>query len=495
MANSHESIAPPSDISTSDRNRRLQREDSIAETIPQWRQRNRYYYGLQEQAIQKHVPPGATVLHVGCELGDLLASTRPSEGVGISLSSKVIGLARTKYPELRFETYDPQDFAFDQTFDFVLIDSALADMCDIQACLECVRKVSHPATRLVLAHQNVVWEPILRAATLLGLRRHTGGQNWLGQEDFDSLLKLAGFEVVSRSAEILLPVRVPLVSTFLNWFVCRFWPFYHLALTQLVVSRPVVPPEAAQEMTCTVVIPTRNERGNVVNAIRRLPRLGTHTEVIFVDGNSTDGTADEINCAIAANPDWDIKLLHQGDGTGKGDAVRKGFAAATGDVLMILDADLTVPPEDLPRFFKAIVDGTGEFINGTRLVYPMEKQAMRFLNKIGNRFFSLLLSWIVGQRLRDTLCGTKVLTRSNYNTIANNRSYFGDFDPFGDFDLLFGAAKANLKIVEIPVRYRARTYGSTNISRFRHGLLLLKMSWFAFWRLKLRWAAVNRNKS
>jgi len=164
--------------------------------------------------------------------------------------------------------------------------------------------------------------------------------------------------------------------------------------------------------------------------------------------------------------------------------VRAGFAAATGDILMILDADMTVPPEDLPRFFDAIAKDKGEFINGVRLVYPMAEEAMRFFNLVGNKFFAAAFTWLQGQPIRDTLCGTKVLWRKDYDRLAANRTYFGDFDPFGDFDLLFGAAKLNLKILELPVRYQARRYGETNISRWRHGVLLLKMVVFAARRIK-----------
>jgi glycosyltransferase involved in cell wall biosynthesis len=239
------------------------------------------------------------------------------------------------------------------------------------------------------------------------------------------------------------------------------------------------------EPSVTVVIPCRNERGNIESAVRRTPRMGRETDIVFVDGSSTDGTPAEIERVIAAHPEWRITLLHQGSGTGKGDAVRKGFAAATGDVLMILDADLTVPPEDLPKFYRALASGKGEFINGTRLVYPMERQAMRTLNLLGNKFFSLAFTWLLEQRFRDTLCGTKVLFRRDYEKIAANRAYFGDFDPFGDFDLIFGASKLNLRIVEVPVRYRERTYGVTNIRRFSHGWLLLRMCVLAFYKLKL----------
>jgi glycosyltransferase involved in cell wall biosynthesis len=337
---------------------------------------------------------------------------------------------------------------------------------------------------VILSYYNALWSPLLRLASRLGLRRPTGEQNWLGAGDFDNLLQLAGFETVSRSSETLLPKRVPGVNWLLNRLLVKFWPFSHLALTQMFIARPKMPPEGAAQMTCSVLIPTRNERGNIADAVRRLPDIGAHTEIIFVDGNSTDGTVDEIERVRAVNPQRDIKLILQGEGRGKGDAVRKGFAAATGDVLMILDADLTVPPEDLPRFFAPIASGAAEFINGTRLVYPMEDQAMRFLNKVGNRGFSILFTWLLGQRFRDTLCGTKSLSRRHYQVIAANRSYFGDFDPFGDFDLIFGAAKLNLKVVEIPIKYAARTYGETQISRFQHGWLLTRMVFFALRRLK-----------
>jgi glycosyltransferase involved in cell wall biosynthesis len=211
--------------------------------------------------------------------------------------------------------------------------------------------------------------------------------------------------------------------------------------------------------------------------------MGGGTEIVFVEGHSTDKTFKTIESAIAAHPGSNARLYRQG-GKGKDNAVRLGFENAKGEILMILDADLTVAPSDLVRFYDAIAAGKGEFINGVRLVYPMEDEAMRFFNLIGNKFFSWAFSWLLGQPIKDTLCGTKVLWRADYLRIAANRSYFGDFDPFGDFDLLFGAAKLNLKIVEIPVRYAARRYGTTNIQRWKHGFILLRMVLFAARRIK-----------
>jgi len=229
---------------------------------------------------------------------------------------------------------------------------------------------------------------------------------------------------------------------------------------------------------CSVVIPARNEAGNIEAAVQRTPELGLGTEIIFVEGHSRDNTWDEIQRVAKAYPQRCIKVLKQ-RGKGKGDAVREGFAAATGDMLFILDADLTVAPEDLSKFYETARSGTADFINGVRLVYPLEHEAMRFLNMLANKFFGLAFTWLLGQRIKDTLCGTKVLRRADYETIAKNRRYFGDFDPFGDFDLLFGAAKLNLRIIDLPIRYRARTYGETNIQRWQHGWLLARMVLFA----------------
>ncbi|MFP5287688.1 MAG: glycosyltransferase family 2 protein, partial [Thermoanaerobaculia bacterium] len=319
-------------------------------------------------------------------------------------------------------------------------------------------------------------------AQKLGLSRPVLFQNWLTVADVCNLLRLAGFQTVRDWREVLLPLLIPLLAPLCNRFLVRFWPFRHLALANFVLARPA-PKPLPEEPVVSVVVPARNEEGNVPAIFDRIPEMGAGTEILFVEGHSSDGTYAAIEREIAARPGCRAKLFRQ-TGKGKGDAVRLGFAQASGGVLMILDADLTVPPEDLPRFYEVIRSGRGEFVNGVRLVYPMEKEAMRFANLLGNKFFSLAFSWLLGQPIKDTLCGTKVLGKADYETLAANRAYFGDFDPFGDFDLLFGAAKMNLEIVEVPVRYRERTYGTTNIQRWRHGLLLLQMCVFAAGRIK-----------
>jgi glycosyltransferase involved in cell wall biosynthesis len=331
-----------------------------------------------------------------------------------------------------------------------------------------------------------VWQKPLEWVQTPGLDKNAPPSNWLTPHDIRNLINLEGGDIVQEWTEFLFPFRFPVIEPLVNRFLARLWPWNKLCLSYFLSVRPAsegLPLEGPQAPSVSVVIPARNEEGNVPGYFTRVPRMGSHTELILVEGHSSDNTYEAIQREMASHPEWDARLFRQ-TGVGKGDAVRLGFQQAKGDILMILDADLTVVPEDLPRFYRALVEGRGEYINGVRLVYPMEGKAMRFLNLLGNKFFSLAFSWMLGQPIKDTLCGTKVLYRNDYERIAKNRSYFGEFDPFGDYDLIFGAAKLGLKMVDMPIRYRDRTYGSTNIDRWRHGLLLLRMVIFAARRIK-----------
>jgi SAM-dependent methyltransferase len=458
--------------------------------VPRWRKRNAYYYDWLDRIYKFAVRPASRVLHVGCECGDLLAAVEPSCGMGIDTDAGLVELAKKRFPYLTFRVADPHELELNEKFDYILICNSLGRWHDIQQVLERVRPFTQENTRIVITYYNHLWEGILRLGSWLGIRRPYSYQNWLPRDDIANLLKLSGFDVIRTDSYVMMPKRIPPLTTFCNYFLSLLPGFRILNLVDLVIARPAPASQRDEDLSVSVIAPCRNERGNIEGAITRIPQMGRETEIIFVDGNSTDGTAEEIERQIKEQPERKIRLIRQGEGVGKGDAVRKGFAAAGGDVLVIQDADLTAPPEDLPKFFRALRDGKGEFINGSRLVYPMEKEAMRFLNLLANKFFGSLFSWLLGQRFRDTLCGTKMIHKSNYELIAANRSYFGDLDPFGDFDLIFGAVKQNLKVVEVPVTYRARTYGTANISRFRHGWLLLKMSWIAF--KKIKWLGRTR---
>ena len=463
---------------------RIRGYDDLSAVRTRFRKRNAYYHSEIEQRYRFVIPSGSKVLEIGCATGDLLAALEPSRGVGIDFSPGMLDQARSRHPHLEFIQMNAEKLELDETFDYVVISGLLGDLKDIQAFFSKLRKVTRPDTRIVIDYYNHLWEPLIHFAEWIGLRMPTRIQNWLPLSDIENLLYLNDFEVVKQNYVMLLPKVIPPFTTLMNRFVARLPGLRRLCLVTMIVAKERGWLRNADDYSTTVVIPTKDERGTVEEAVIRTPQMGHHTEIIFVDGNSSDGTPEEIERVIAAYPDRNIKYIPQGNGIGKGDAVRKGFAAATGDILMILDADLTVRPEDLPKFFSALIEGKGEFINGTRLVYQMDKQAMRFLNFLGNKFFSMAFTWLLDQRLRDTLCGTKVLFRRDYEKITAGRSFFGDFDPFGDFDLLFGAAKQHLKIVEVPIRYRERTYGETSISRFTHGWLLLKMVLFASKKLK-----------
>ncbi|HEY2524331.1 MAG TPA: bifunctional class I SAM-dependent methyltransferase/glycosyltransferase family 2 protein [Candidatus Binataceae bacterium] len=444
------------------------------------------YYRRLAEVYRYLVPPRSRVLELGSGTGDLLAALEPSLGVGVDFSPAMLKRAATKHPQLRFVLCDVDELSLKGKFEYVILSDLVNDLWDVQTTIERIAPLCTPATRVIINTYSRLWTLPLGIAARLKLANEPLQQNWLTLEDLDNMLALGGFEAIRRWQEVLFPVAVPVLAPLCNRYLVKLWPLRHLALTNFIVARPA--PETVSEPrgsdpVVSVIVPARNEAGNIENIVRRVPEMGAGTEILFVEGHSRDDTYAAIEAAIARHPERRMRLMRQ-SGKGKGDAVRLGFAEAAGEVLIILDADLTVPPEDLPRFYRALRSGRGEFINGVRFVYPMEKQAMRFLNFLGNKFFSLAFSWLLGQNVKDTLCGTKVLSRANYETIASNRVYFGDFDPFGDFDLIFGAAKLDLKIVDLPVRYHERTYGQTNIQRWTHGLLLLRMFAFALRRMK-----------
>ena len=384
--------------------------------------------------------------------------------------------------------------------DYIVLNGNLHYMDDVQTFLDQVNDVCTSETRVIVMQYSSVWKPLLMLASGIGWRDPMPRTNWIGPEDLNNFARLSNFEVVAQTPRVLLPAFIPLISWFANRWLSQLPLFRLFDLMTVNILRPVSvnakssqnrPENGAAVSTgrpsVSVVIPARNESGNIEAAFSRTPVMGPADEWIFVEGHSTDNTWAEIQrCADLYKDRLEgrtIKILRQ-PGKGKKDAVYAGFAAAKNEVLMILDADLTTPPEDLPKFYRALVEGKGEFINGCRLVYPMEDRAMRFLNMCANEFFALAFSYVLGQPLKDTLCGTKVFLRSSYDRLVAHREFFGNFDPFGDFDLIFGAARLSLKIIEIPVRYRARTYGETNINRFRDGLILFKMLWFAARKLR-----------
>ena len=447
-----------------------------------WRGWGGSYHNRLKEIYCFLVSPGQRVLEVGSGYGELLAAVQPAQGVGVDFSSEMIQRATVRHSDLEFIHADAHDLSFiHETFDIIILSDLVNDAWDVQRVLKQIRPLCTSRTRIILNVYSNLWQTVLTLAQRLHLAAPMLEQNWLTISDLRGMLNLAGFETIRDWREILFPLPIPLLASFCNRFLVHLPFFRTFALANFVIARPQ--PLPAEEQSVSVIVPARNEAGNIRSIFERTPKIGRATELVFVEGYSQDDTYAAIEREMAAHPGIPSQLLHQ-SGIGKADAVRAGFDAAKGDVLMILDADLTVPPEDLPLFYEALRSGKGEFINGVRLVYPMQKDAMRGLNFLGNKFFSWAFTSLLGQPIKDTLCGTKVLWKKDYERISANRSYFGDFDPFGDFDLIFGAAKLNLKIVDLPIRYRERTYGSTNISRWKHGMLLIRMVWYAARRIK-----------
>jgi len=337
-------------------------------------------------------------------------------------------------------------------FNGIILDNVIGDIPDLQNYFEELYEKTSPDTKVLISYHNDIWEPILTLASKIGLRRKVGIQNWLDENDLKNILNLSGFEVISTQK--------------------RFF-----SLTVITIARPKPHSESNHpKYSVSIIVPVRNEEGNIKKIIPSIPKFGQWQEIIFVEGYSLDKTWEKVKDEERKR--GNVFAVKQ-KGKGKADAVRLGCKKAKGDILIIYDGDRTVDAKDLPKFYDALSSEIGEFANGCRLVYPMETQAMQTLNKIGNQIFSWLFTWILGQHFKDTLCGTKAFFRKDYLKFKHSKA-----DPFGDFDLIFGAIRNNLKVVEIPVRYKGRVYGSTNIHRFRNGLGLLKMTAKAFLEFK-----------
>lgn len=455
--------------------------DSLSAKRDEFRRKNRYYYFLLEKQYHYFIPEGKRVLEVGCSTGGLLWAVRPAYGVGLDISPKMIEIARSKYPSLHFYEGTINELSSKEKFDYIILSGLLGEVDDIQVFFSKLKDFCTPDTRIIIEYYSYLWQSLLRAAEKLGLKMPNQEQNWLTFNDLCNFLNLSGFQYIKKERSVILPFNIWGISYVCNRFLAKLPLINALTLNHFVVARPVFLEK--KDYSVTILIPCRNEKGNIEQVLLRTPEFGTHREFIFVEGHSQDGTYEEVERVIEAYPRKDIKLFKQ-PRQGKGDAVRYGLGQAHGDVLMILDADLTVAPEELPKFYETIRESKGEFINGCRLIYPMEDEAMRFLNLVANKFFGIFFTWLLGQRFKDTLCGTKVMFKRHYKELAANRYYFGDFDPFGDFDLIFGAVKLNLKVLELPIRYKSRIYGRSQIKRFQHGMLLFRMCGFAMKKIK-----------
>jgi SAM-dependent methyltransferase len=459
--------------------------NSVAKDRAHWKRKNRYYYKKITQFMKFAIPEGSSVLEIGCGTGDLLNDLKPGIGIGIDFSANMIEIAKNNYPLLTFIKMDAENLNLNHKFDYIILSDLIGHLEDVLIVFEKLHSVCHSKTKIIVTYYNFTWEITLKIGEKLKLKMKEYHQNWLSKYDILNLLDLANFETIRSGAILLLPIYIPILSEFLNKYVSKFFFLSNLCFINFSIAKPM-PAEITvnNDYSCSVIIPARNESENIERAVSEIPDMGRFTEIIFVEGHSKDNTLEEIKRVCEKYKSIKNVKYYVQDGKGKKDAVFKGFDMASGDILMILDADLTVAPKDLPKFYNAIASGKSEFINGSRFVYPREKEAMRFLRMMANKFFSLLFSWILSQYLKDTLCGTKVIMKRDYEMLKKGSSYFGDFDKYGDFDLILGAYKQNLKIVEVPIHYKSRTYGSTNIPMWKGGFILLRAALFAMRKIK-----------
>lgn len=463
--------------------------DKLSSDRIKQRKAKRYYWNDITKYCDYFIQEDISVLEIGCGTGELLNDIKAKKKVGIDLSEGMISIAKKQFPHLELHVMAAEDIRLNEKFDLIILSNLIGYVDDIPNVLTQLHKACHSTTKIIITHYNFLWEPVLKFGEWIGYKTKTPNQNWLSLIEINNLLALSGFQVYRNSRRMIFPVYIPVLSDFFNNVLAKFPFFRILSINNFSFAKPFSekdPAEFKKQYSVSIIIPARNESGNIENAIKRIPEIGNHVEIIFVEGNSTDDTWNTIQeMQKKYSLSHDIKIT-QSELPGKNNAVRKGFEMASGDILMILDADLTVSPEDLPQFYDVIASGKGDFVNGCRLVYQMDKNAMPLSNLLGNKFFSVVFTWILDQSFKDTLCGTKVIFKKDYDRLILNRNFFGDFDPFGDFDLLFGAHKLNLRIIELPIHYKERTYGTTNISRFKHGFILLKMCFFAARKIKFR---------
>lgn len=459
--------------------------NKIAVTRSKYYRRNKFYHRSILKFFSMSISKDATILELGCATGDLIGNLHPSSGVGIDISDSMIQIARDRYPSVEFICENAEDFQTDRVFDYIIVSGIVGNVKNIQILLEKALKWSTPDTRIFIDFYNPLWHPIIKLGEKTGLKMPEMTQNWLSVDDIENFLYISGYQVIKRKYLLFFPKYIPVVSYLLNKWIGNLPIIRRLSLDNIVIARPEKPLPDPENKKCSVVITCRDEEGNIEGLVTRMPQMGRRTEIIFVEGHSRDNTVEKIQEMIRKYPEKDIKMLTQ-KGIGQGDAFRYGFDEAQGDFVIWLEADLTTPPEEAIHFWNTYLENRGEYINGSRFIYKMERSSMPLINFLGNRFFGILFTLLLKQRFTDTLCGFKAISKENYLKIRHQIDYFGNFDPFGDFELIFGAIKNNLKVAEIPVHYQPRQYGESKaygqsfFSFMKHAMLLMRMSYIAF---------------
>jgi ubiquinone/menaquinone biosynthesis C-methylase UbiE len=451
--------------------------DEIAKNYDYWKKKNWYYYSTIKSFIRRVVPERSRVLEIGCGTGEILASLNPSYGVGIDISAQMVKLATQKFPQHSFIHSPIEDLKLEEKFDYIVMVDVVDHVYDVMDVFKSVYRFCKPTTRVILTTINPWWDPILMLMEKIGAKMPEGPHNFIEKGNLTKILDLMDFSLSYSGYLLLFPKHIPVLSFLANAIGTRLWGLNKMSSVQYMIIEPRPQNTTDLHLGCSVIIPCYNEGGNIQEAIKRVPKMGRETEIVVVNDGSKDDTAQQVRALQNMYPN--LKLVDYSPNRGKGKAVQAGFEASTQEIVMILDADMTVPPEELPRFFSPLNKGLCQFVNGTRMVYPMQSESMRTANLFGNKIFGLIMSFLTQQSLTDTLCGTKALYRKDLKRIK------WGLDRWGDFDLLFGAAKMGSKIMEVPVHYMSRKAGQSKMKSFRHCLHLLRACLLGFRELVL----------
>src|SRR3989338_2088423 len=452
-----------------------ERFNIVAEKYEYWRNKNLYYHNEITRFYKDIIPKNKNILEVGSADGYLLNELCPNRGVGVDISAQMIDIARKKFPHLNFVNSSIENYSYVHSFDYIVLSNILEFVSDLYIFFSAMASKASPKTKMIITSINPLWEPAMKLATRLKMRIPVQMKNFVTSKDIENMLNISGWEVIESNYRMFSPVKIPLISFFLNKLIPRLPVLKNLCIIQFIIAKPKQLFTIDHSLSCSVIIPCHNEEGNIEECIDRIPSLGSFTEVVVVDDGSNDKTATLVKNIQSGKKR--VRLISYTPNKGKGHAVKTGFESATGDILIILDADMAVLPEELSKFYMVLASSQAEFINGTRMLYDMAPGAMKFINYLGNKIFGIILSFIIGQRNTDTLCGTKAFYNSDYMNFKMRRC------PWGDFDLLFEAARMKLKTVEMPVHYFPRREGRSKMKAFKHGLMLLKMCWYGFWYL------------
>jgi hypothetical protein len=427
-------------------------------------------------------PDEPRLLEIGFVRGQLLTEWPALGFTGVDCFRFQVDQVNSHLPQSDFQVKAGEQLTLEAGLDVVIISDALDEAMDVGQLHEPVQAVYSPETRPIFNYHSNLWDSLFTAAHRLGLRRKALQSDLWVTADAKSLPDLSAWDVAQLHHFLVAADRGRLGSI-IDHYPALIHPLFCLTVSIAARSRGRPAASPARALSASVVGPARNEAGSIAGAVARTPTMSEDSNLIFERGYSRDDTWTRIQKVAANHPPLKIEALRPSD-RGKGDAELAELAAAASDVLTALEADPTTPHEELPKVYEVIASGKAELADGVSLIYPTSQRAMQFLYLRAKNSFGLIFSWLLCPPAKDTLWGTEVLRRAQYENIAANRTYFGDFDPLGDFDLGFGAATQNLKIADTPIRHRERTHGETNIQRRRHGWLLLRTVIFPPSKLK-----------